>query len=103
MAATIIPIGMDELPRVADLANRIWPEAFAGILPAERIPGMLAEIYDLETLRSDISARHHQYWLATDGTSDLGYASALGILMLLIILACSSIYLFVSRPNSQPA
>ena len=76
MAATIIPIGMDELPRVADLANRIWPEAFAGILPAERIPGMLAEIYDLETLRSDISARHHQYWLATDGTSDLGYASA---------------------------
>ncbi|HVX80754.1 MAG: carbohydrate ABC transporter permease [Devosia sp.] len=36
-------------------------------------------------------------------TLDLGYASALGILMLLIILACSSIYLFVSRPNSQPA
>jgi len=36
-------------------------------------------------------------------TLDLGYASALGILMLLIILACSSLYLLVSRPNSQPA
>lgn len=76
MPATIIPIDAADLPRVAALAYRIWPEAFAGILPADRIPGMLADIYDLRTLAADIAERHHQYWLATDGERDLGYASA---------------------------
>ena len=33
------------------------PEAFAGILPADRIPGMLDEIYALETLAADIGER----------------------------------------------
>jgi multiple sugar transport system permease protein len=36
-------------------------------------------------------------------TLDLGYASALGLLMLLIILAISSLYLFVSRPSRVQA
>ncbi len=73
---TIMPIDQGDLHRVADLANRIWPEAFAGILPADRIPGMLEEIYDLGTLAADISERHHQYWLATADGIDLGFASA---------------------------
>lgn len=72
----IIPIGAAELPHVVDLANRIWPEAFAGILPADRIPGMLAEIYALDTLAADISERGHHYWLATYDGRDVGYASA---------------------------
>lgn len=73
---TITPIDQRDLPRVAALAHRIWPEAFAGILPADRIPGMLAEIYDLKTLEADISDRQHQYWLATADGIDLGFASA---------------------------
>lgn len=72
----IIPIGAGDLPRVADLAYRIWPEAFAGILPAERIPGMLAEIYALETLAADIAVRDHHYWLARRDGADVGFASA---------------------------
>jgi len=72
----ILPIGVAELPRVADLADRIWPEAFAGVLPAERIPGMLAEIYALDTLAADITERGHQYWLATLDGRDVGFASA---------------------------
>ncbi len=72
----ILPIGVAELSRVADLANRIWPEAFAGILPAERIPGMLAEIYAPDTLAADITERGHQYWLATLDGRDVGFASA---------------------------
>ena len=74
--ALISPIAADALPRVADLANRIWPEAFAGILPADRIPGMLAEIYALETLEADITERGHQYWIATHDGRDVGFASA---------------------------
>jgi ribosomal protein S18 acetylase RimI-like enzyme len=72
----ILPIELPDLPRVAALAHRIWPEAFAGILPADRIPGMLAEIYDLQALQSDISERRHQYWLAVHDGRDLGFASA---------------------------
>lgn len=75
-APQITPVGPTGLPRIAALAHRIWPEAFAGILPEDRIPGMLAEIYALGTLRADIAERGHQYWLATAGGRDLGFASA---------------------------
>ncbi len=74
--ATITPVAPSELPRVAALARRIWPEAFAGILPADRIPGMLDDIYALDALTADIAERGHQYWLATAAGRDLGYASA---------------------------
>lgn len=76
MTYAITAIEPPDLPRVADLAHRIWPEAFAGILPADRIPGMLAEIYALDTLTADISERGHQYWLATIDGRDVGYGSA---------------------------
>jgi len=74
--AMISPVAPSELPRIASLARRIWPEAFAGILPADRIPGMLDEIYALETLLADFGERGHQYWLASGDGGDLGYASA---------------------------
>ena len=73
---TITPIGPGDLPRVAELAHRIWPEAFATILPPERIPGMLAEIYALEALKADIVERGHQYFIAARAAEDLGFASA---------------------------
>lgn len=73
---TIAPIDAAALPRVAALAHRIWPEAFDGILPADRIPGMLAEIYALETLTADIEQRGHLYWIAARGGDDLGFCSA---------------------------
>lgn len=76
MTYAILPIGSADLPRVTALAHRIWPEAFAGILPAERIPGMLAEIYAPATLAADIAERGHQYWLATLDGRDVGFASA---------------------------
>ncbi len=74
--AIITPVAAPEMPRIAALARRIWPEAFAGILPADRIPGMLDEIYALETLAADIGERGHHYWLASGDGGDLGYASA---------------------------
>jgi ribosomal protein S18 acetylase RimI-like enzyme len=72
----IFPIGAAQLPRVRTLAYEIWPEAYAGILPADRIPGMLAEIYDLATLTADIAARDHRYWFATVDGRDAGFVSA---------------------------
>jgi len=72
----IEPIGPEGLPRVRALALEIWPEAFAGIIPADRIPGMLAEIYALDTLSADIAERGHRYWIATVDGVDTGFGSA---------------------------
>jgi diamine N-acetyltransferase len=72
----ILSIGVVELPRVRALAYAIWPEAYAGILPADRIPGMLAEIYSLDALEADVAARGHCYWLATVDGVDAGFVSA---------------------------
>ena len=73
---SIRPASLADLPRVRDLAYRIWPEAFAGVLPAERIGPMVDEIYALETLRADITERGHQYWLAGTLEAELGFGSA---------------------------
>lgn len=73
---TIEPIGPGDLPRIQALARVIWPEAYAGILPAERIGPMLDEIYSLSELTADIEARGHRYWLATVDGADAGFVSA---------------------------
>ncbi|MFK4810360.1 GNAT family N-acetyltransferase [Devosia sp. ZW T5_3] len=72
----IFAIGHSDLPRVASLARRIWPEAFAKILPVEAITPMLDDIYALATLTADIDIRDHQYWLASIADQDVGYVSA---------------------------
>lgn len=72
----IFAIGQSELPRIAGLARRIWPEAFADILPTEAIAPMVEDIYALATLVADIDLRSHQYWLATIEHRDVGYVSA---------------------------
>jgi ribosomal protein S18 acetylase RimI-like enzyme len=72
----IRPAAVENLPRIRGLADRIWPECFAGILPAERIGPMVADIYALETLTADIDERRHLYWIAQVDGADVGYASA---------------------------
>lgn len=72
----IMPIGAAELGRVRSLADRIWPECFAGILPADRIAPMVTDIYAIETLQADLAERRHSYWIAQVDGADVGYASA---------------------------
>ncbi|MFT3996388.1 MAG: GNAT family N-acetyltransferase [Asticcacaulis sp.] len=72
----IISAELDDLSRVKALAERIWPECFAGILPVERIAPMVAEIYALDTLRADVTERGHRYWIAQLDDQDVGYVSA---------------------------
>ncbi|MDC7682465.1 GNAT family N-acetyltransferase [Asticcacaulis sp. BYS171W] len=75
MTFTITRIDTAERHRVTALAERIWPECFAGIIDAERIPHMVAEIYAPDTLRADIEQRGHVYWLAQVDGEDAGYVS----------------------------
>ena len=43
--------GIDELPRVATLAERIWWAVYPPIIGERQVQYMLARMYDLETLR----------------------------------------------------
>jgi GNAT superfamily N-acetyltransferase len=73
---SIAKIGASELHRVRALARRIWPECFAGILPAHIISPMVEAIYDLDVLRADMEEDGHIYWIAQVDGEDAGYASA---------------------------
>jgi diamine N-acetyltransferase len=75
-SVSITKIGLADLPRVRALARRIWPECFAGILPAGIISPMVEAIYDLDALRADLDERGHVYWIALVNGEDAGYASA---------------------------
>lgn len=73
---TITRIGAGDLDRVRALARRIWPECFAGILPADIISPMVEAIYAPDELRADIDRRGHIYWLVQVDGEDAGYCSA---------------------------
>jgi ribosomal protein S18 acetylase RimI-like enzyme len=75
-AVTIGKIGVGDLHRVRALARRIWPECFAGVLPADIISPMVEAIYDLDVLRADVEVHRHVYWIAQIDGEDAGYASA---------------------------
>jgi diamine N-acetyltransferase len=74
--SSIEKIGGAGLPRVQSLAQRIWPECFAGILPPDHIDAIVEQVYDLDTLNADVVGRHHIYWIAQVDGEDAGYASA---------------------------
>ena len=65
-----------DLPRVRDLAYRVWPATYAPILGAEKVGPMLEQIYALETLEADMTEDGHVYWLAANDGGDLGFVSA---------------------------
>lgn len=75
-SVSIAKTGLADLSRVRALARRIWPECFAGILPAGIIGPMVEAIYDLDVLRADVEERGHIYWIAKVDGEDAGYASA---------------------------
>lgn len=75
-SVSIVKIGIPELPRVRALARCIWPECFAGILPADIIGPMVEAIYDPDVLCADVEERGHIYWIAQVDGEDAGYASA---------------------------
>ena len=76
MSVEIVEIGEERLATVRELAYRIWPEAYAGILGTEQIGPMLDEIYAIETLSADFAIRGHRYFLATSDGVPSGFASA---------------------------
>lgn len=69
-------IGADELGIVKDLADRIWPHAFAGVIERHQIEIMLGDIYALEALEDEMATLGHVFWIARHGGEDSAFVSA---------------------------
>jgi diamine N-acetyltransferase len=70
----IRPLAEPDLPLVAELAYRVWPHAYAGVLSAEQIANILGSIYTPANLTAEMAAGH-RFWGAFDAAAALGFAS----------------------------
>lgn len=57
----------DDIIIVHQLAQRIWPEAFKGILKPEQIEYMLEWMYNVNTLTEQVQTGHLYYMITLDG------------------------------------
>lgn len=62
----------DDLPRVRDLAARIWPVSYAGMISPGQIKYMLDGMYSLERLRRDVRSGVVFEWPIREGVP-IGY------------------------------
>jgi ribosomal protein S18 acetylase RimI-like enzyme len=65
-----------DLKTVIDLANKIWPISYKGILSEIQIQNMMDKIYSLENLTYEIEKLGHVFWIANDEIEPVGYISA---------------------------
>ena len=72
-AVSIERIGVDQVGKVRDLAHRIWPAVYPGMISEDQITYMLKEMYDPAVLRDDVVTRGVHYALITLGSEDIGY------------------------------
>jgi len=71
----ITRIDQGALDRVQTLALDIWPKAYRNIIGPDKVDAMLAELYAIETLESEMRDGH-VFWIAQFNDHDVAYASA---------------------------
>lgn len=54
---SILPATIEHLPHIAELAGLSWRAHYPGIISVEQIEYMLGRMYNLDTLRDDITVR----------------------------------------------
>lgn len=69
---TIRKISPEEVEIVYDLAHRIWPSTFEKILSEEQIEYMLNWMYNMETLKNQIS-EGHLFFVAEEENQPIGF------------------------------
>lgn len=72
--ATITPATREDITLIRSLAQRIWPECFAGIIAPEKISNMLEKIYAPESLAGQME-QGQQFWIAALNGEPVGFAS----------------------------
>lgn len=72
---SIVPATGADIAIVRDLAHRIWPVAYDGVLTRGQIDNMLLLIYSQENLAEEMR-QGHVFWLAHRDGAPVGFASA---------------------------
>ncbi len=67
--------GVTDLPVIHDLAHRIWPETYAGILSPGQLNYMMEQIYSPASLLNQLNNLKHQFIIASDEKTPVGFAS----------------------------
>ena len=62
------------IPNIRELAEQLWPVAFASILSAKQIEYMMEMMYSPASLAKQMQ-EGHQYAIASLGKQDIGYVS----------------------------
>lgn len=62
-----------DIQKLAVLADKIWHEAFSGILTVEQINYMLEKFQSFEALKNVIEKKGYEYFFICDGDEIVGY------------------------------
>ena len=72
--ANIRKAGIDQIPVIAQLANQIWPIAYATVISQEQISYMLDLFYSQSALEKQITDGHH-FIIIYDNDIPVGFSS----------------------------
>lgn len=64
-----------DLPTIHELAQKIWPVAYSGILSPEQLEYMLDLIYSLTSLHHQLVDLKHNFLIVLDKNNPVGFAS----------------------------
>lgn len=65
----------EDLKIIADLANVVWNEHYVPIIGKTQVDYMLANIYNLDSLREQIKAKKHDFYLIQNENQNIGFLS----------------------------
>jgi ribosomal protein S18 acetylase RimI-like enzyme len=66
---------INDMPKVRELAHKIWPSAYGSILSAEQLDYMLNLIYSISSLEHQYSVLNHQFILVIENKIPVAFAS----------------------------
>ena len=72
---SITPVGTHFIPGIRKLAFEIWPVSYRTILSEEQLGYMLELFYSETALRNQMEQKHHQFVMAFEGETPVGFAS----------------------------
>lgn len=64
-----------DVASIREIAFETWPVAYSNILSKTQLDYMLEKFYNLEVLKQQIEESGHQFILATDAETHVGFAS----------------------------
>lgn len=64
-----------DLQTIAELAKIIWNDHYVPIIGQAQVDYMLTNIYNLNSLKDQISTKKHQFYLIENGGKEIGFLS----------------------------